>query len=280
MEQRPSRLSGYCELSDQQLSAVIDQLAGQSDLTGIDAYKASCVKRRIAARIRRCGCENPGQYLERLITDPDEGDRLVASLSIHVSQFFRNATLFDALQKKVLPKLLTCLAGRIVRFWSIGCSAGQEPYSLAMLLAESFAREAGQGQFEILATDIDAGMLARAEAGRYDKQGLHGVSPERLERFFSADDRGFSLRQEIRCLVRFSRMDLQQLEQYQSADLVLCRNTLIYFNRPAQEKILHAIADILPQGGILVLGKSESMPTSLRSRFATLDPTERMYSLT
>ena len=73
-------------------------------------------------------------------------------------------------------------------------------------------------------------------------------------------------------------MDLLQFAQYQPADLILCRNTLIYFNRPAQEKILHTFADILPQDGILVLGKSESMPNQLRSRFATLDPVERIYS--
>jgi len=279
VEQMPDQLNGYCELSDQQLSAIIEQLSThQSGRPGIEAYKASCVKRRIAARIRRCGCANPEQYLERLIAEPDEAVRLVASLSIHVSQFFRNVTLFDVLQNVVLPKLLSCPAGRIVRFWSIGCSAGQEPYSLAMLLAESFDREAAQGQFEILATDIDSRILVLAKAGRYEEQALHGVSPERRERFFIATDQTFSLRQDLRCLVHFRQMDLQQFEQYQSADLVLCRNTLIYFNRPAQEKILHAIADILPQGGILVLGKSESMPTSLRSRFVTLDPVERIYS--
>ena len=278
MEQLPARLIGFCELNDQQLTAILDLLASQSGQTRIESYKASCVKRRILSRIRRTGCQNPEQYLERLIADPEEGARLTGSLSIHVSQFFRNPSLFDALQTKLLPQLVQRSAGQLVRLWSVGCSAGQEPYSLAMLLSESFDSDKKPGRFEILATDIDNRMLALAASGCYEEQALQGISPERRERFFIPSGQGFRLCPQLRGLVRFRQMDLQQFEQYQPAELVLCRNTLIYFNRPAQEKILHALADILPQGGILVLGKSESMPNHLRSRFATLDPVERIYS--
>jgi len=277
MSAMPNELN---ELSDQQLSLIIEQLANQTELACIEAYKACCVKRRIAARIRRSGCQCFEQYLDRLVHDPAEGQLLAGSLSIHVSQFFRNSSMFETLQILLLPELLKAGEGRRLRFWSIGCSAGQEPYSLAMLLVEVYGRQAVPEQFEIEATDIDSRVLALAEAGCYAETGLRGISPERRERFFCEVDQGFLLRPEVRCLVHFGRMDLHRIEQYQPSDLVLCRNTLIYFNRPAQEKILHGIADILPPGGILVLGKSESMPTPLRSRFATFDPVERIYRRT
>ncbi len=267
------------ELRGDQLEAILVLLAQQTGLALFKAYKESCVKRRVAARIRRSGCQDVEQYLRYLQEDAAERERLLTSLSIHVSQFFRNPTLFDALQMVVLPALLQRTADRPLRIWSIGCSAGEEPYSLAILLVESYGEQLACEQFEILATDIDRRTLAQAEQALYAAEPtLRAVSAARRERFFTEQDGAFKLSPAVQQLVRFRQMDLQLAADYPRADLVLCRNTLIYFNRPAQEKILQALADILPQGGILVLGKSESMPSPLRARFATLDPTERIYS--
>jgi chemotaxis protein methyltransferase CheR len=267
------------ELRCDQLEAILVLLAQQTGLPLFDAYKESCIKRRVAARIRRSGCLDVEQYLRYLQEDAGERERLVTSLSIHVSQFFRNPTLFDALQTVVLPALMQRIADRPLRIWSVGCSAGEEPYSLAILLVESYGEQVACEQFEILATDIDRTTLAQAEQALYEAEPtLRVVSAARRERFFTEQDGSFKLCPEVQQLVRFRQMDLQLVANYPRADLVLCRNTLIYFNRPAQEKILQALADILPQDGILVLGKSESMPAPLRARFATLDPTERIYS--
>lgn len=279
MGQIPTRLNGVDELNDQQLAVICDLLASQTGQSLIESYKTSCVKRRIASRIRRSGCLDVEGYLDLLRSDPEEGLLLAASLSIHVSQFFRNPSLFDLLQARILPELVKRRVGQTVRFWSVGCSAGQEPYSLAILLAESFEVDAAQARFQILATDIDATVLALAAQGQYQERAVSGVTPKRLHRFFLKSEQGFSTCAQLRSLVSFKQMDLQQFDQYQPADLVICRNTLIYFNRPSQEKILNSFADILPQDGILVLGKSENMPNALRNRFMTLDPVERIYGL-
>lgn len=267
------------ELNDEQLEAILALLAQQTGLPLFDAYKESCVKRRVAARIRRSGCLDVERYLHLLLEDGGERERLLASLSIHVSQFFRNPSLFETLQTVVLPRLVQRTADRPLRIWNIGCSAGEEPYSLAILLVESYGEQAAREQFEILATDIDRKTLAQAEDACYEAEpALRSVSMARRDRFFTEQDGSFTLCPAVRQLVRFRQMDLRQVGSYPQADLVLCRNTLIYFNRPAQEKILQALADILAQDGILVLGKSESMPAPLRARFVTLDPTERIYS--
>jgi len=267
------------ELRGEQLEVILELLARQTGLPLFDAYKESCVKRRVAARIRRSGCLDVEQYLHVLQGDGGERERLLTSLSIHVSQFFRNPTLFETLQTVVLPALVERAADRLLRIWSIGCSAGEEPYSLAILLVEAYGEQVAREQFEILATDIDRATLAQAESAWYEAEpALRGVSAARRERFFMEQDGSFKLCPAVQQLVKFRRMDLQLVDCYPQADLVLCRNTLIYFNRPAQEKILQALADILPQDGILILGKSESMPAPLRTRFATFDPTERIYS--
>ena len=238
------------ELSCDQLEAILVLLAQQTGLPLFDAYKESCVKRRVVARIRRSGCLDVEQYLRYLQQDVGERQRLVTSLSIHVSQFFRNPTLFETLQAGVLPALVQRTVDRPLRIWSVGCSAGEEPYSLAILLVESFGEQVAGEQFEILATDIDLRTLAQAEQALYDAEPtLRVVSVARRERFFTEQDGSFKLCPAVQQLVRFRQMDLQRVADYPRADLVLCRNTLIYFNRPAQEKILQALADILPQIG-------------------------------
>lgn len=267
----------YYDMSEQQLSSILELLASRSGLPLIDTYKESCVKRRIAARVRRSGCQDVSGYIDRLGCDPAEGETLAASLMIHVSQFFRNPTMFESLRLQLMPLFDDRGSRRTVRFWSIGCSGGEEPYSLAMMLLESFPEAVKMNQVDLLATDIDARTLALAETGSYTGTVLRELSPERISRFFEQSGSSYRLTPPVLRLVKFRQMDLRQLQSYPPVDVVLCRNTLIYFNRTTQEKILHALADILSQDGILVLGKSESMPAPLRSRFSTLDPVERIY---
>lgn len=268
------------ELSNEQFAMILGLLELKARQPLITAYKESCIRRRIAARIRRSGCRDVEQYIQLLQADAAEAERLNNSLMIHVSQFFRNPSLFDALQQNILPGLVRKAdqrGDRVVRLWSHGCSAGEEPYSLAMLLLESFTEELRQGRFEILATDVDSRTLAAARQGLYNEASLRELSLARRERFFSHNGAGWQLNPAVLQLVSFRQMDLQQVNQYGAADLVLCRNTLIYFYRTVQLKILHGLANILPQDGILVLGKSESLPAALRDRFETVDPEERIY---
>lgn len=267
------------EPDHEQLAAIVRIVSRAAGMPLIDTYKPSCLQRRIAARVRRSGCRDAAQYLHLLADDPAEPPRLCAALMVHVSQFFRNPSLFMVLQQQVLPGLFHQFGGlrREVRLVSLGCSAGEEPYSLAILLLESFTDLVRQQRVGILAVDTDSRSLAAATQGLFPAAALREVSAERLSRFFVPAGRDYRVIDEVRRMVRFVPMDLQQLDNTLQAELIMCRNTLIYFNRPAQEKNLRVMADILPQGGILVLGKSETMPSGLRGRFATLDLTERIY---
>lgn len=263
----------------EQLAQILQSVSLQVGVALHETYKHSCLLRRTTARIRRSGCCDAEQYLQLVASDQQEQRKLYDALMIHVSHFFRNPSLFVVLQQQILPDLAAQAGpGQHLQLWSLGCSSGEEPYSLAILLVESFAELLRKGAVSIVAADNDERTLQAARQGRYTAAALREVSDERRSRFFIEERGTWLVRECLRQLVQFRRLDLAQLASPgYPLDLLLCRNTLIYFNRATQEKILHRLADILRQDGILVLGKSETMPAGLRGRFITVDPAERIY---
>jgi chemotaxis protein methyltransferase CheR len=164
-----------------------------------------------------------------------------------------------------------------VRFWSVGCAGGEEPYSLAILLKESFAEEPSLPRVDILATDVDEGIIEAARQGVYVDERLDETPDAIKLRWFTLDGEKYYLHPEIKSMVRFQHADLFNTGIFHKCDLILCRNVLIYLERPEQEKVINGFADLLGSGGILVLGKSETLPGQTRLRFQPLCPVERIY---
>jgi chemotaxis protein methyltransferase CheR len=241
----------------------------------LDGYKDKCVKRRINIRMRALQTPCSEAYCELLAADPEEQEQLLRVLTIHVSHFFRNPSTFEKLSCEILPKLVHQRQG--LRMRSVGCAAGEEPYSLAILLREHFAEFVSAGRISIQGSDVDAATLDGARKALYHPDRLAEVAPELLARWFTPEGGGFRLHPEIRSLVEFRREDLNTPPPVEQCDLILCRNVLIYFERGRQETILNGFADALAGGGILVLGKSESLFGTARSRFKTICPVERIY---
>jgi len=240
-------------------------------------YKDRCIKRRIATRVRARGFSAAAPYVDLLQRDEGEVDALLAALTIHVSQFFRNPSMFALLEREVLPTLLNRVQteGRCrLRLWSVGCSSGEEPYSLALLLREMVPPGM---EIDILATDISAAILESARQGLYEPQRLTEVPVAARERYFSPEGRRFRLAEEIRSMVRFERQNVLDDAVYPPVDLIICRNVMIYFSREEQENILQRFAAALPVGGILVLGKAEMLLGGSRQLFAAASGAERIY---
>ncbi len=241
-------------------------------------YKDRCIKRRIASRIRARDFSDSAAYVELLRSDEDELDALLAVLTIHVSQFFRNPSMFLALEKKVLPELLARKQreqdGRL-RIWSVGCSSGEEPYSIALLLQEQVM---DQVEVSILATDVSQQILVQARRGEYDPQRLAEIpEPVRKKYFQQFDGLRFRLDEKIRKLVRFKQQNILDDHDYPLVDLILCRNVMIYFSREEQTRIMARFARSLRPNGFLVLGRAETMTTDARPLFRTECPAERIY---
>ena len=267
------------EISDEEL-AEIGLILNMHRNFNLSMYKDKCMKRRVSIRMRSTRCHDAADYCNLLRQSPLELDLLQKALTIHVSQFFRNPSMFEKLRAEVLPGLFSdCLKAEIdtLRALCLGCAGGEEPYSLAILLREYFSKELRSVQTVIHAMDIDAQTLQFAQQAEFVEERLKEVSVELLDRYFRPNEPRFRLVQEIRQMVTFLQGDITNTAAYTPCDLVLCRNTVIYFTRSDQEKILHGIADILPTGGILVLGKSETLVGDVRRRFEAICPVERIY---
>lgn len=278
-----SILSGHSlvdslEIADEALAEVGLILEMRRNFS-ISMYKDKCMKRRVAIRMRSCRCLDAAEYCNLLRQSEQELDLLKKTLTIHVSQFFRNPSMFEKLKNEILPNLFkqAAVEGNHLRCFSLGCAGGEEAYSLGIILRESFAQEYQHTQAVICAFDIDADILHTAAGANYNNDRLKDLPDAIRERYFVQNGPHMQLSAEIRDMVTFNLLNIMDAGTLEPCHLAMCRNTLIYFTRPDQEKILHGIAKILPSGGILVLGKSETLVGDVRRFFTAVCPVERIY---
>lgn len=276
-------LSGYSlaslqEISDAALAGISLILETRRNFS-MSVYKDKCMKRRIAIRMRSCQCSDTDEYLELLRQSEKELDQLKKTLMIHVSHFFRNPSMFEKLQADILPSLFekAALDRQILRFISLGCAGGEESYSLGIILRERYSRHLLHTPVEICAYDIDSDILQAAGRAEYNDDRLKELSDNLKERYFVTNGQRMQLTDDIRGMVSFHLRNIMDVETFEPCQLALCRNTLIYFTRRDQEKILLGIAHIMQTGGILVLGKSETLIGEARRFFITVCPIERIY---
>lgn len=267
------------DLSEAEFTAITELLRDRCQFD-LGQYKDRCIRRRIAKRLRLCKVTDFPSYLKRLEVDRDELDTLLASISIHVSQFFRNPDTFRILEQKVLPDLCrrARAAGRTeLTLWSAGCATGEEAYSLALLVDDLNATDL---DIRILATDISDPVLETARSGRFDATRMTEVPAEAIEKYFRPENGRYQLIERVRDKVEFLRHNIMTASAYPAVDLALCRNVLIYFTRPEQERILSRFAVALPEHGALILGRSETMADNIRCYYHSEFPVERVYRRT
>lgn len=271
-------LTDSLDISDDALAEISLVLETRRNFS-MSIYKDKCMKRRIAIRMRSCRCLDTAAYCNLLRQSEHELDLLKKNLTIHVSQFFRNPSMFDKLQTTVLPYLFqqSFAHQEPLRFCSFGCAGGEEAYSLGIILRQFLADKLQHPLPEIHAYDIDADILETARQAEYNEDRLKDVTPSTIESYFAPLGARMKLAADIRKMVTFHQLNIMDAGSLEPCHLALCRNTLIYFTRPEQEKILRGIARILPPGGILILGKSETLVGDVRRLFATICPVERIY---
>lgn len=225
--------------------------------TGIDlnAYKEAQMLRRISALMAGRGAADFVAYLRLLDKDPTAYREFLERITINVSEFFRNPERFQELNDRFLPELLDMACGRQLKTWSAGCAAGEEAYSLAILLME----EAPGKSLPVLATDLDVEALKEAEAGRYPAARLKNVPLPLRERYFEQDGDFLVVRPFLRSRVRFRQHDLLRDPYEEGFDLILCRNVVIYFTEQAKELLYARFARALRPGGILFTGATEQI---------------------
>ena len=252
-----------------------ERLAGHP-LPPLDMYKDRCLHRRLKVRMRACGVRTLSEYAEVLDRKPEEIGRLLATLTINVTQFFRNPSAWERLETE-----LEAMAGNGITAWCAGCASGEEPYTLAMLLAGIRERStAGRHApaLRIDASDVDERCLEAAKAALYSPASFTEAPPAVVARWTFAEGGKYRVEDTARALVRVLRHDLgRDPPPSPPYDLVICRNVVIYFERDAQERLFSLFADALRPGGLLFLGKVEMLYGPARARFVNVDGRERLY---
>jgi two-component system, chemotaxis family, CheB/CheR fusion protein len=241
-------------------------------------YKRATIVRRIGRRMQINGTDNLAGYLNFLRTRPGEAPALLQDLLISVTNFFRDADAFAALEPHLrqLVRSRTSSAADSIRVWVCGCATGEEAYSLAILLAE-LAREVDDAPLiQVFATDLDEQAIRVGREGLYPATIEADVSPERLRRYFAKEHRGYRVRREIRELVLFAQHDLLKDSPFSRLDLASCRNLLIYLSREAQQCAFQTFHFALKPQGLLFLGSSETCDES-GDLFAVLDKRHRLF---
>ena len=264
------------EAAEQALTQILTQLrlrTGQ-DFSG---YKRPTLLRRLARRLQLTQSTTLTAYLQRLRQDNDEAEALFRDLLINVTEFFRDADAWAALNTTIIPQLF---AGKgrddSVRIWTVGCATGEEAYSLAILLLEYTADLIAPPTIQIFASDLSKDALDFARDGCYPEAIAIDVGEERLARFFTKENSHYRVRNELREPILFTQHNLLQDPPFSRLDLVICRNLLIYLQRELQEKIFETFHYALRPNGYLFLGNAESAEGAT-VLFDTLDKRQRLY---
>jgi two-component system, chemotaxis family, CheB/CheR fusion protein len=266
--------------SDEQMEAQFDTLLDYLSRTrGFDftAYKRSSLMRRINKRAQMVGLDMLGDYMDFLEVHPEEFGLLFNSILINVTSFFRDPPTWEYVSQEIIPRIVASKGrGEQIRVWSAGCASGQEAYSLAMLLSEALSPEQFRQQVKVYATDVDEESLSEARAASYAPDRVEGIPPQLLDKYFDKVNGRYIFQRDLRRSVIFGRHDLIQDAPISRVDLLVCRNTLMYFNAEAQARIMSRFDFALNPGGFLFLGKAEVMLSRING-FIPADPKGRIF---
>jgi two-component system, chemotaxis family, CheB/CheR fusion protein len=247
------------------------------DFTG---YKRTSLMRRIRHRMNQVGIEGYGEYIDHLQVNTEEFVTLFNTILINVTSFFRDPEAWELIRKEVVPGLLAERGPDYpIRIWSAGCASGQEAYSLVMVFADAIGPERFRQRIKIYATDVDDEALTQARHAIYAEADVAGVSEELLDRYFEQQGNRYVFRKDLRRSVIFGRNDLVQDAPISRIDLLVCRNTLMYFNAETQGKILGRFHFALAPRGLLFLGKAEMLLSHGRI-FDPIDLKHRLFRKT
>ncbi|MDT7834005.1 CheR family methyltransferase [Aquabacterium sp. OR-4] len=248
--------------------------------TGVDfsQYKLPTMMRRIERRMGLLGCASVSDYADRVAASAEECELLRRELLIPVTGFFRDPEAFAALGEALRARLQRQGSQQPLRVWCAGCATGEEAYSVVIALLEACQETQRWPGFKVFATDVDQRFLNVASAGVYPAGVGEQLSPQRVAQHFTRQDDRLTVRAELRQLVLFARHNMLEDAPFTKMDLVVCRNTLIYFQAEAQERVMRRLQYALNPDGLLFLGSSESLG-ALQPDFQVVDAARKLFRL-
>ncbi|MCY9225476.1 protein-glutamate O-methyltransferase CheR [Bacillus haynesii] len=235
-------------------------------MTGVDLalYKEAQMKRRLTSLYEKKGYGDFREFALALEKNETLLQETLDRMTINVSEFYRNYKRWEVLEKTILPLLKPA---KTLKVWSAACSTGEEPYTLSMILS----RQKSLSDYQIIATDIDDKVLAKAKEGVYQERSLQEVPKEMKELYFTQDGSRFAVKDEIRKNIHFQKHNLLADPYEKDFDIIVCRNVLIYFTEEAKEKIYHKFSGSLKNKGVLFVGSTEQIFNPEKYGFQSTD---------
>lgn len=232
--------------------------------TGFDAsqYRFSTLMRRLKLRLSATHSTNYHDYIKFIRKDPSECQRFIQTLTINVTDFFRDKEVFLFLKKNYFTQLIARAdkrKSRTLSLWSMGCSRGQEPYTLAILWHEFLGSRINDYKIIIQATDVDPEALIKAKSGLYTPKETANIPKTYIKRYFSKQNGMLQIKPALQRMIKFNQLDIIKQTPPGKFDMVLCRNVFIFFEATLQKKIIKKLYLSLKKDGILILGKSEML---------------------
>lgn len=271
-------------IADEKQSDIMKILGKVFKERGFDfrQYKETSLERRLQKRLHALNLKSYKDYIVRLSEDPAEYGRLINTILINVTEFFRDPDAFDVIRDKVLPDVIKGKEGNTgerpeLKIWSAGCATGEEAYSMAILLNEISGNKAGNFGFSVCGTDISANSLGKAKEAVYRIELANGkITDEILDKYFMING-CLKVKDAVKSNCFFWSHDLVLDGPLKAMDIVLCRNVAIYFERALQEKIYMDFFAALNEKGYLFLGKAESLIGPAQEKFEVVDKRWKVY---
>jgi chemotaxis protein methyltransferase CheR len=260
-------------------SKLIAQIERERGLD-LSQYRLSYVERRLGTRLRALNLVTYRQYASYLSEHPEEYPHLLDTVTVNVTEFFRDPPVWKIIDSEVVSGLLKAkraVGQRTIRVWSAGCATGEEAYSITMSFLSAMEDDADSYVLSVIGTDLDPEALKTAAAAEYDAAKLEHIPVHDRVRFITTEGKRFHIKSEVREHVRFRKLDLFCDEPPHAIDLVLCRNVFIYFSREQQGRATNVFHHALTRGGYLVLGRTEKMANGAAGGFAAVSSKERVY---
>lgn len=245
-----------------------------------EQYRESHFRRRIDVRLRNTRTDSFSDYIAYLKKDPAEYKQLMDTLTVNVTNFFRDPVIFDIIEHGVLPEIIKSKANsplKSIHIWSAGCSIGVEAYSIAILLHTLLKDDFKNYNITITGSDIDKVSLFQAQEGIYSEAEMKDVDAKIIDKYFVKKGNKYQVIDELRNLMTFKRQDLITDPMTKGFDAIFCRNVTIYFTKELQQVLYMDLYDSLSTGGFFVMGKAETMVGPAKDMFKPFNAKVRIY---
>lgn len=245
----------FDKLSDTDFKKFRDLIYNESGIHFTDVNRP-ILESRLKERLKKDNIDTLDDYYKRITKDDNELKTLLDAVTTNLTSFFRNSIQFYALETGVLEQLKKTKSEKIIRIWSAGCSTGEEPYTIAMVLKEKLDEN---WKIEIIASDISFNVLMKAKEGFYAKNKIAGIPPNYLKKYMIELADGYQIKDEIKKLIRFDYHNLKYDSGLKNFDAVFCRNVIIYFDQKGQEEVINKFYNVMNDMSYLFIGHSESL---------------------